>query len=207
MPEIVLLRSSIQINIVLKVVFFSKEQMDRIGAFGSAGGEVSPHSFNDDGATTTTATTRMEGINAEQLHGRRQLKAVYYPGYTYYDDYYFPVWGWVILGIVIFCVVALLLFLFHRQRRRRLQRLQQQQQQQQMATMPQAQQYPPSGYPSNMPPPDYGSSPVATGYPVGAAGDNQAGGSATGASNQPPVWFSGGKPPEYAVTGQPVQHY
>eukprot|EP00890_Picochlorum_soloecismus_P000858 jgi/Picsp_1/1773/NSC_05245-R1_---NA--- len=177
------------------------------------GGEIS-YGLNDDGASTTTTTTTtttpgiLQGSDAtrlQQLQGRN-LKAVYYPGYTYYDDYYFPVWGWVILGIVIFCVVALLLFLFHRQRQRRLQRLQQQQQQQ-MAAIPPAQQYPPSEYPSNVPPPDYGPSAVATGYPVGAGGENQAGGSTAGATNQPPVWFSGGKPPEYAVTGQPVQRY
>ena len=167
-----------------------------------SGGETSHLGLNSgDGPTTTTTATEYE-MGTTRLHGR-QLKAVYYPGYSYYDDYYFPVWGWVVIGIVIFCIVALLMFLFHRQRQRRLQRLQQQQQQQ-MAAMPPQQQYPPSGYPSNTPPPDYGSAAaVATGYPVG---EQQAGGSAAPTA-QSPVWFSGGKPPEYAVTGQPVQRY
>lgn len=177
--------------------------MNRLDAPDSGGGETSHLGLNSgDGAITTTATTTEYGMDTTRLVHGRQLKAVYYPGYTYYDDYYFPVWGWVVIGIVIFCIVALLMFLFHRQRQRKLQRLQQQQQ---MAAMPPQQQYPPSGYPSNTPPPDYdgAAAVVATGYPVG---EQQAGGSAA-PSTQSPVWFSGGKPPEYAVTGQPVQRY
>lgn len=167
-----------------------------------SGGETSHLGLNSsDGPTTTTTATEYE-MGTTRLHGR-QLKAVYYPGYSYYDDYYFPVWGWVVIGIVIFCIVALLMLLLLKPLKPSLS-LSMKQEHQQMAAMPPQQQYPPSGYPSNTPPPDYGSSAaVATGYPVG---EQQAGGSAAPTA-QSPVWFSGGKPPEYAVTGQPVQRY